>query len=216
MVPGRATASGVFFRLRACGRGNDVHRHELANAAGSRGTGIGRGLHGAHVATHHHGDVARTDVLFANEHDVGRFHHRVCRFYGSDKTFGLDKPERFRCHVPADCNRFAMTRQRGYNADASRVYRQSIVLMMLKTLRGAVCLAVGILCLSSAAACRRNEPEPPPVATPSFSIPQTRVPAGSPVEVTYKFVVAQAAPKTPRELSRVRAFPRRRQRAFVD
>ena len=43
-------------------------------------------------------------------------------------------------------------------------------------------------------ACRREEPEPPPVATPSFSVKQTRVPLGSPVEVTYKFVVAKNAP----------------------
>ena len=40
----------------------------------------------------------------------------------------------------------------------------------------------------------REEPEPPPVATPSFSVKQTRVPLGSPVEVTYKFVVEKNAP----------------------
>jgi hypothetical protein len=53
-----------------------------------------------------------------------------------------------------------------------------------------------LLCcvVSTAVACRRNEPEPPPVATPSFSIAQSRVPLGSPVEVTYKFVVADNAP----------------------
>jgi hypothetical protein len=33
------------------------------------------------------------------------------------------------------------------------------------------------------------------VATPSFSVSQTRVPLGSPVEVTYKFTVAPDAPK---------------------
>jgi hypothetical protein len=51
------------------------------------------------------------------------------------------------------------------------------------------------LCLSGAAACRRKQPEAPPVATPSFSIGETRVPLGSPVEVTYKFTVAPDAPK---------------------
>src|SRR5580765_2954686 len=50
------------------------------------------------------------------------------------------------------------------------------------------------LCLFSAG-CRRQQPEPPPVATPSFSASQTRVPLGSPVEVTYKFTVAKDAPK---------------------
>ena len=33
------------------------------------------------------------------------------------------------------------------------------------------------------------------MATPSFSANQTRVPIGSPIEVTYKFVVAKDAPK---------------------
>ena len=59
-------------------------------------------------------------------------------------------------------------------------------------------VAVAILCLSivsAVGACRREEPEPPPVATPSFSVKQNRVPAGSPVEMTYKFVVAASAPK---------------------
>jgi len=51
------------------------------------------------------------------------------------------------------------------------------------------------LCLVGAAACRRKQAEPAPVATPSFSISQSRVPLGSPVEVTYKFTVAKDAPK---------------------
>jgi hypothetical protein len=51
-----------------------------------------------------------------------------------------------------------------------------------------------VLCVSSAAACRRKQPEPPPVATPSFAVSQSRVPLGSPVEVTYKFTVAKDAP----------------------
>ena len=53
--------------------------------------------------------------------------------------------------------------------------------------------------LASTAACRREEPEPPPVATPSFSVKQTRVPLGSPVEVTYKFVVEKNAPPIPED-----------------
>ena len=56
------------------------------------------------------------------------------------------------------------------------------------------CLALTVLTVSGAA-CRGEEPEPPPVATPSFSVSQTRVPLGNPVEVTYKFVVAPDAPK---------------------
>jgi hypothetical protein len=66
---------------------------------------------------------------------------------------------------------------------------------MTKSFRGMVCLALAILCLPGWVACRREQPEPPPVATPSFSVKQTRLPLGSPVEVTYKFVVAPTAPK---------------------
>src|ERR671910_3013979 len=70
-------------------------------------------------------------------------------------------------------------------------------LTMLKPVLGKACLALVVLSLASSAACRREEPEPPPVATPSFSVKQTRVPLGSPVEVTYKFVMEKNAPAIP-------------------
>jgi len=63
------------------------------------------------------------------------------------------------------------------------------------SLRRTAGLAAVALCVAGAAACRRQQAEPPPVATPSFSVNQTRVPLGSPVEVTYKFTVAKDAPK---------------------
>jgi hypothetical protein len=66
---------------------------------------------------------------------------------------------------------------------------------MHKSFPGKACLALALFCALSASACRREEPEPPGVATPSFSVKQTRVPLGSPVEVNYKFVVAPDAPK---------------------
>ena len=66
---------------------------------------------------------------------------------------------------------------------------------MRESVRSLACLAVAAACVTAPAACRREEPEPPPVATPSFSVNQTRVPLGSPVEVTYKFVVANELPK---------------------
>ena len=65
---------------------------------------------------------------------------------------------------------------------------------MIKTLvRRLACVAVAVLFAAGMAACRRKQPEPPPVATPSFAVNQTRVPLGSPVEVTYKFTVAPDA-----------------------
>ena len=62
-----------------------------------------------------------------------------------------------------------------------------------RRIRGVATLSLVAVCVSIPA-CRRNEPEPPPVATPSFHITQTRVPLGSPIEVSYKFVVANEAP----------------------
>jgi hypothetical protein len=66
---------------------------------------------------------------------------------------------------------------------------------MRKTVRSMAWVAVIGVCVTAAAGCRKEEPEPPGVATPSFSVKQTRVPLGSPVEVTYRFVVANDAPK---------------------
>jgi hypothetical protein len=65
---------------------------------------------------------------------------------------------------------------------------------MPKPARVLACVALVALSVS-VCSCRREEPEPPPVATPSFSANRTRVPAGSPVEMTYKFVVSPTAPK---------------------
>jgi hypothetical protein len=66
---------------------------------------------------------------------------------------------------------------------------------MLTSVRRQGCLALALFCLLSVAGCRREEPEPPGVATPSFSVKQARVPHGSPVEMTYRFTVANDAPK---------------------
>ena len=68
---------------------------EFANATRRGGAGIGRGLHGAHIAAHHDGDVPCADVLLADENDVGGFDHGIGCFDRSDETFGFDKSQRF-------------------------------------------------------------------------------------------------------------------------
>ena len=50
-----------------------------------------------------------------------------------------------------------------------------------------------VVLMSTTTACRRQETAPP-VATPSFTANLTRVPQGSPIEVTYRFAVAPDAP----------------------
>jgi hypothetical protein len=60
-------------------------------------------------------------------------------------------------------------------------------LVQRASLCAAVAIAVGL------AACRSSEPQEPPVATPTVVINHERAPAGSPIEITYKFVVADNA-----------------------
>ena len=55
-----------------------------------------------------------------------------------------------------------------------------------------VSLLVAFL-LVSAGACRRREADAPPVATPSITLNHDRAPLGSPLDITYKFVVASDA-----------------------
>jgi len=51
-----------------------------------------------------------------------------------------------------------------------------------------------VLCLAAvAASCSRKEPEAAPVATPSVTLNRDRAPLGSPIDITYKFVVADGA-----------------------
>ena len=54
-------------------------------------------------------------------------------------------------------------------------------------------LLVVVPVLAMAPGCRKKADSDPPVATASFSPNRSRAPLGSPVEVTYKFVVAQGA-----------------------
>jgi hypothetical protein len=53
--------------------------------------------------------------------------------------------------------------------------------------------AAAALALVSAGACRRKQPDSPPVATPSLTVNHDRAPLGSPIDLTYKFVVASDA-----------------------
>ena len=55
-----------------------------------------------------------------------------------------------------------------------------------------IALSLAVLCLA-VVACGRKETDAPPVATPSVSFNHERAPLGSPVDITYKFVVANDA-----------------------
>jgi hypothetical protein len=52
---------------------------------------------------------------------------------------------------------------------------------------------LAVLSLPLAAGCRSKEPDAPPVATASVQLSRTKAPLGSPIDITYKFVVASDA-----------------------
>lgn len=52
---------------------------------------------------------------------------------------------------------------------------------------------LAVLSLAAGTACSRKEVDAPPVATPSVTLNHDRAPLGSPLDVTYKFVVANDA-----------------------
>ena len=54
-------------------------------------------------------------------------------------------------------------------------------------------LAALVLATSAVTACRRKEPPAPPVATPSLTLSHDKAPLGSPIDIHYKFVVANDA-----------------------
>src|SRR5947209_4113371 len=57
--------------------------------------------------------------------------------------------------------------------------------------------AIGVAALLAAssglAACRKKEAPAPPMATPSVTLSHDKTPLGSPIDITYKFVVAPDA-----------------------
>src|SRR5262245_38503617 len=54
--------------------------------------------------------------------------------------------------------------------------------------------ALAVLVIALVSGCRRAEAPEPGVATPSVTLPREKVPLGSPIDITYKFVVAPDAP----------------------
>lgn len=66
--------------------------------------------------------------------------------------------------------------------------------MTLMTRPVRVWLSAALFGAVCASGCGAGAPQQPPVATPAFSTSQSRLPLGSPVEVSYKFTVAADAP----------------------
>ena len=67
--------------------------------------------------------------------------------------------------------------------------------MIQRSPRPSVALGLAALVLASStlAACRKKEAPAPPMATPSVALNHDKTPLGSPIDITYKFVVANDA-----------------------
>src|SRR6266850_5595918 len=94
-------------------------------------------------------------------------------------------------------NRLREIRQHCYNPRSPSFTLVSIwsaiqLLMIVRASRLRLVVAgLGVgLALTSLAACRRKEAPAPAVATPTVTLNHDRAPLGSPLDVTYKFVVA--------------------------
>src|SRR5580704_3517693 len=95
----RLTAPGQDFFHQLVRPRNYVHRHQLAYASRCCRARIGSSLHGAHVTSHHYGDEARANVLFADQNHVCGLHHRIRRFNRAHQPLRLDHPQRFIGHA---------------------------------------------------------------------------------------------------------------------
>src|SRR5882762_9409714 len=75
-----------------------------------------------------------------------------------------------------------------------RPLHQRPSIMIQRPPRSAVVLGLAALVLASGlSACRKKEAPAPPMATPSVTLNHEKTPLGSPIDITYKFVVANDA-----------------------
>ena len=67
--------------------------------------------------------------------------------------------------------------------------------MILRIPRRSVTVGAAVLAMlvASVSACKRKEPPAPPMATPSVKLSHDKAPLGSPLDITYRFVVANDA-----------------------
>lgn len=70
--------------------GNDMDADELAHAACSSGSGVGRGFDGGDIATHDGGDKTGADLLITDELNIRGLYHGVRGLDSCNETLGLD------------------------------------------------------------------------------------------------------------------------------
>jgi hypothetical protein len=158
---------------------NDVDGDEFADAPGGGSPGIGGSFDRADITANEHGDVTGTDVFGSDQHHICGFDHRISGLDRADEPAGFHHTERIalRFHL---------------------VDRDDIMLpyRMQRRVRSTQLLgslgAMALLCV--AASCSQGSDTSPAVASMEAALSKSRAPLGSPIEVTYRFRVANDAP----------------------
>ncbi len=168
------------------------------DAAGRGRAGIGGRLDGADVSAGHHRHVSGPDVLLGDQLDVRGLHHRVSRFDGADEATGFDESQ----GVSHEIERTLACCSRGRNGLPLCVCRvagpwpigQSLRFEEFRGVKPLAACVVVTMALSAVVGCKKKDDTQPPVATATFAASRAKAPLGSPLELTYRFVVAANAP----------------------
>jgi hypothetical protein len=155
-----------------------VHGDQLSDSTRGGCTSIGGCLDGTDVAANEHRHVAGADIFGSDEHDIGRLDHGIGGLDGSNESAGLHHSKRIavRFHlVDPDDIMGVLNMQRTVFAGGLGRLRLTLV----------VC---AIACVT--ASCSRRDDTGPAVATAHVGVARSRIAQGSPVEMTYRFEVA--------------------------
>jgi hypothetical protein len=153
-----------------------MDRDELTNSSGGCRARVGGGFDRADIATDEHGDVSGADVFRADERHVRGFDHRVGRLDRPDETERFNHSERVALSfhlVDRDDIMGSLHMQRTVSRDG---------LLRSLSLAMAVCAATS---------CGQAEDTSPAVATAEVALERQRIAQGSPVDLKYRFQVAQ-------------------------
>ncbi len=160
--------------------GNHVNGDQLADSTGSGGAGVGRRLDGADIAAHQHRDVAGANVFGPDQHHIRGFDHRIGGLDRANEPAGFDHTERVAL---------------GFHlVDWDDIL---VPYCMQRTVGSTQLLgSVGVMALLcvTAASCAQGADTSPAVASMDVAISKPKASLGSPIEVTYRFHVANDAP----------------------
>jgi hypothetical protein len=156
-----------------------VHRNELADAPRGSGARISCRLDRADVAPHQNCYVARSYIFGSDQADVCRLDHGVGRLDRANETEGFDHAEGVACAFHLIDRDDIMVPHRMQRRVWSTPLLQSVSIAI------AFCAAVS---------CTTRNDTSPAVGSVEVVLSKPKAALGSPIEVTYRFRVANDAP----------------------